>query len=318
METYSSSRVDVVGVLDGDRSPWAEGETCEEILARLQMPVIGELDDLSDVLREVPIDEVHITLPMKSCYAEIDEMMRICEEAGVAVSLSLDLFDREIARPAVKRQGRASRLHYSCVSRARCQLALKRLVDILGSLAALTVLGLPMLAIAAAIKATSRGPVLFRQRRSGLNHRPFEMLKFRTMVADAEARKGDLRHLNEMSGPAFKIKDDPRITSVGRFLRKYSLDELPQFINVLRGEMSLVGPRPPIVVEVEDYEWWQRRRMSTKPGLTCFWQVSGRNEIDFEEWMRLDLKYIDSWSLWLDLKLILKTIPAVLRGSGAS
>ncbi|HLU50141.1 MAG TPA: sugar transferase, partial [Planctomycetota bacterium] len=162
------------------------------------------------------------------------------------------------------------------------------------------------------------GPVFFAQERLGMNHRPFRMLKFRTMVVNAEELKKELEAKNEMNGPVFKMRRDPRVTPVGRILRKLSLDELPQFLNVLKGDMSLVGPRPPIASEVERYEWWQRRRLSTRPGLTCFWQISGRNEIDFEDWMRLDLRYIDNWSLWLDVELILRTIPAVLRGRGAS
>jgi lipopolysaccharide/colanic/teichoic acid biosynthesis glycosyltransferase len=142
------------------------------------------------------------------------------------------------------------------------------------------------------------------------------MLKFRTMLTDAEALRDKIAHLNEQAGPVFKVRNDPRVTPLGRILRRYSLDELPQFINVLLGDMSLVGPRPPIVAEVREYEWWQRRRLSMKPGLTCFWQVSGRNEIGFEDWMKLDLAYIDNWSLWTDLRLLAQTVPAVLKGSG--
>jgi len=160
--------------------------------------------------------------------------------------------------------------------------------------------------------------VLFRQRRCGLNGRIFTLFKFRTMVADAEERIGEVAHLNEMKGPVFKVRRDPRVTGVGRWLRRFSLDELPQLWNVLRGDMSLVGPRPPIPEEVARYERWQRRRLSMKPGLTCLWQVRGRNQIDFEEWMRLDLEYIDNWSPWLDLKILARTVPVVLSGRGAS
>jgi len=159
--------------------------------------------------------------------------------------------------------------------------------------------------------------VFFVQQRSGLYGRPFPMIKFRSMVVDAEARKSDLGHLNEMDGPVFKMARDPRVTRVGRVIRKLSIDELPQLWNVLRGEMSLVGPRPPIPAEVAKYERWQMRRLSMKPGITCIWQVSGRNEVDFETWMKLDLEYIDNWSLFLDLKLLLKTVPVVLVGAGA-
>ena len=182
---------------------------------------------------------------------------------------------------------------------------------------ALLVLAAPLFAlIALLIKTTSKGPVIFRQVRCGLGGREFAFYKFRSMVENAEAAQSQLQHLNEMSGPVFKIGKDPRCTPVGRFLRKFSLDELPQFINILKGDMSFVGPRPPLPQEVEDYERWQRRRLRMKPGLTCLWQVRGRNEIDFDEWMRLDLQYIDTWSLLLDIKIVLKTIPIVLLGKG--
>ena len=197
-------------------------------------------------------------------------------------------------------------------------LMAKRLMDVaLSSL--LLLMGMPVVAaIATLIKVTSQGNVLFRQTRCGLNGRIFTLYKFRTMVEDAEDRRRMLEHLNEMQGPVFKLRSDPRVTWLGRILRRFSLDELPQLWNVVRGDMSLVGPRPPIPEEVAHYQRWQRRRLSMKPGLTCLWQVSGRNQIDFDRWMQLDLEYIDSWSPMLDLKILLKTIPAVLSGRGAS
>jgi lipopolysaccharide/colanic/teichoic acid biosynthesis glycosyltransferase len=167
------------------------------------------------------------------------------------------------------------------------------------------------------IKTDSKGPVFFRQQRVGYNGRLFTCLKFRTMINNAEESRDELLHLNEMTGPVFKITHDPRMTRMGRFLRQTSLDELPQFINVLKGDMSLVGPRPPLPSEVEQYQCEDRRRLSMKPGITCLWQVSGRSNIPFEKWMELDKEYIDNWSLKLDLKILVKTIPAVLRGSGA-
>jgi exopolysaccharide biosynthesis polyprenyl glycosylphosphotransferase len=173
------------------------------------------------------------------------------------------------------------------------------------------------LVIAALIKLTSPGPVLFRQPRCGLHGRSFTFLKFRSMTLGADALKATLAPYNEMDGPAFKMTNDPRVTPIGRFLRRTSLDELPQLWNILRGDMSFVGPRPAVIEEVRQYQPWQRRRLSMKPGLTCLWQVSGRNELTFDEWMRLDLEYIDNWSLWLDVKIALKTIPAVVRGRGA-
>lgn len=174
-----------------------------------------------------------------------------------------------------------------------------------------------MLVLSLFIKFTSKGPILFRQERCGLNRRKFTMLKFRTMVEKADQMKDLLLKKNEMDGPVFKMTDDPRLTKVGAALRKFSLDELPQLFNVLRGEMSLVGPRPPLPKEVSQYDLWQRRKLSMKPGLTCLWQVNGRNNIDFEKWMKMDLEYIDNWSLWLDTKILFKTIPAVIQGTGA-
>src|SRR5262249_14433612 len=173
-----------------------------------------------------------------------------------------------------------------------------------------------LLLVSILIKLTSDGPVIFRQTRCGLGGRKFLLYKFRSMVLDAEGKKHHLEHLNEMSGPVFKLSNDPRCTPIGRFFLKLSIGELRQLVNVRKGDMSFVGPRPPIPEEVEKYERWQRRRLRMKPGLTCLWQVSGRNEIDFSEWMRMDLDYIDSWSLLLDLKIFLKTIPIVLLGKG--
>jgi exopolysaccharide biosynthesis polyprenyl glycosylphosphotransferase len=196
-------------------------------------------------------------------------------------------------------------------------LVAKRAFDLVASAAALVVLSPLFLAIAAAVKLDSPGPVLFRQRRVGLAGRIFTVYKFRSMHHGAEALRPALEARNEMVGPVFKIRDDPRVTRVGRWLRRTSFDELPQFFNVLRGEMSVVGPRPPIPSEVRAYARWQRRRLSVKPGITCTWQVSGRNEVDFDRWMALDLDYIDHWSLWGDLRIVLKTIPAVLLGRGA-
>jgi exopolysaccharide biosynthesis polyprenyl glycosylphosphotransferase len=208
-------------------------------------------------------------------------------------------------------------LSFSSTPSDAIALVAKRAFDLVASAAALVLLAPVLLAIAAAVKLDSPGPVLFRQRRVGLAGRTFTLYKFRSMRQDAEAQRRALEARNEMDGPVFKIRDDPRVTRVGRFLRRTSLDELPQFWNVLRGEMSVVGPRPPIPAEVRRYARWQRRRLSVKPGLTCTWQVSGRNEVDFDRWMALDLDYIDTWSLWGDVRIVLKTIPAVLLGRGA-
>lgn len=334
LEGQGSGAVTVVGVLDS----YARGHSrddCSDLLQRHGVQDYGDVTRLAEVLRRTPVDEVLVTLPIKSCYDQIQATFRTCEEAGVTVSLCGDLFGTHMPGSSDSPSHRVSvhgtvsaptwgparsvpRLTYRPVPHSRLGLGSKRVVDVVGATIALTILAVPMILIAIAVKLTSRGPILFRQERCGLNHRTFRMLKFRTMVKNAEAMKRELEHLNEQEGPVFKIARDPRITPIGRFLRKFSLDELPQFFNVLRGEMSLVGPRPPIPKEVEKYEWWQRRRLSMKPGLTCLWQVSGRNKISFRRWMELDLEYIDHWSLWLDLKLIVKTVPAVLFGRGAS
>jgi exopolysaccharide biosynthesis polyprenyl glycosylphosphotransferase len=196
---------------------------------------------------------------------------------------------------------------------------MKRVLDFIVSLTLIVFLSPLFLITALLIKLTSRGPVFFLQNRLGLNKRRFRIFKFRTMVPDAEKKMKEIEHLNEVSGPVFKIKNDPRITAIGKFLRKTSIDELPQLFNVLSGDMSLVGPRP---LPVRDYEGfnedWQRRRFSVRPGITCIWQVGGRSSVSFEKWMELDLQYIDKWSLWLDFQILLRTIPAVLKGSGAA
>jgi exopolysaccharide biosynthesis polyprenyl glycosylphosphotransferase len=202
---------------------------------------------------------------------------------------------------------------------ASWQALAKEVLDVVGAFALLVLTSPILLATALTIKLTSPGPILFRQQRSGLNGRPFTMLKFRSMVTDAEQLKQELAALNEMDGPVFKLTEDPRVTPIGRIIRRFSIDELPQLMNVLRGEMSLVGPRPLPVDEVKRFDdFAHRRRLSVKPGLTCLWQVSGRNNVrDFKDWVRLDLEYIDNWSLWLDLKILARTIPVVLVGTGA-
>jgi exopolysaccharide biosynthesis polyprenyl glycosylphosphotransferase len=229
------------------------------------------------------------------------------------------MFDLKVARSRVEDfEGDSVVTHYTG-SPEGWPVVVKRMLDFAVSLFLILLL-LPIFAIAAwLIKLTSRGPILFVQKRLGLNKRRFSIYKFRTMVPDAENRIAEIQHLNEVSGPVFKITNDPRMTPIGRFLRKTSIDELPQLFNVLKGEMSLVGPRP---LPVRDYEGfsqdWQRRRFSVRPGITCLWQVGGRSSVAFEKWMELDLQYIDKWSLWLDFQILLRTIPAVLRGSGAA
>ncbi|MCI0651198.1 MAG: sugar transferase [Planctomycetes bacterium] len=312
----------VVGVLDTEpccasvehKSACNE---CDELLARRRIPQLGDPTQLTNVIEANPVDEVLITLPLRTFYDEISRCLRVCTEAGVPVSLTADFFGVSAAEPKFRNWHENDYLlNYARTHRPQWKVAAKRGMDVAGAICALAVFALPMLLIALLVKITSRGPVFFRQERATLNNKPFRLLKFRTMVRDAEQRRHELEHLNEQSGPVFKINRDPRITPLGRFLRKYSLDELPQLFNVLRGDLSLVGPRPPMPSEVIRYEWWQRRRLSMRPGLTCLWQVSGRNRIGFDEWMKLDLAYIDNWSLLLDVKLLLRTIPVLLRGTG--
>jgi exopolysaccharide biosynthesis polyprenyl glycosylphosphotransferase len=280
-------------------------------------PVLGTVDDLERILHDRVVDEVIFVVPGRML-GEFEEAFLLCEDLGVNARIAVEMFPHLIARAQLEEfQGRPL-LTFTTTSTNALALAVKRLIDLTAGMALFLIFLVPGLALAAAIKLDSPGPVLFTQVRSGLHGRRFRMYKFRSMVAGAEAQRDRLQARNEMEGPVFKMRRDPRVTRVGRLLRRTSLDELPQLLNIIKGDMSLVGPRPPIPAEVEKYARWQRRRLSMKPGVTCLWQVSGRNEVDFEEWMRLDLRYIDSWSLWLDLKILLRTIPAVLSGRGAS
>lgn len=281
-----------------------------------ELILLGELDDFEKILRENVVDLVLITLPIKSCYTAMEKVIAICESVGVEVDIPVELFNLKISKSSISIFDKVQFINYYTSPKMNWRMFLKRLFDVFISLFLLT-LWLPLfLILSIIIKATSPGPVFFRQRRVGLNGRIFTMFKFRTMAKDAESMKMDLMDLNILEGPVFKIKNDPRVTKIGQFLRKTSIDEIPQLINILKGEMSLVGPRPPIPDEVDQYKLDDRRRLSMKPGITCLWQVSGRNEIQFEEWMKLDRKYIDQWSLWLDFKILIKTIPAVFRGTG--
>lgn len=291
----------------------------DEVSAETAQPIVGDLEDLAPFLDQEVVDEVVFAVPGRSP-EDFARALAACDERGVDVLLTIP--------PAVPHNGNVEianvtgfdmpMLGISRTPTGEVRLVGKRLLDIIVSTTAIILLSPIMLATLIAIKIDDPGPVLFKQVRSGRNGRKFVMLKFRSMCVDAEAKKKELESLNEMGGPVFKMKNDPRITRVGRFIRKTSIDELPQLFNVFIGTMSLVGPRPPLPSEVAQYKPWQRRRLSVRPGITGLWQVSGRNNIDFEEWMQLDLKYIDSWSLWLDLKILCKTVPAVLFKSGAS
>jgi len=283
--------------------------------------VIGTMEDLRRILTKSVVDELIFALPLKKV-KDVQEYISFAEELGVHVRIMPDwqiqkiMYRPETASISFETFAQLPTLSLSSTPQKDLDLLMKGLIDYIGALIGLVMLSPLFILIALAIKLTSRGPVFFVQERSGLNGRRFPLYKFRTMVQNAEELRDELLADNEMDGPVFKVKNDPRITLVGRFLRKTSLDELPQLFNVVRGHMSLVGPRPPLPEEVEKYTPAQRRRLSMKPGLTCIWQVSGRNNINFEEWMKLDLKYIDNWSLKLDLQLLCRTIVVVFAGTG--
>jgi exopolysaccharide biosynthesis polyprenyl glycosylphosphotransferase len=281
---------------------------------------VADFAALPAFLRKNVVDEVVIAVPMRTMHSEASEVAALCEQQGILIRFASTLFDSKVARRRVEEitEGDSHITHYTG-GLDGWPVLIKRAIDIICSALFLVFLSPVLLLTALLIKMTSPGPIMFVQKRLGLNKRHFGIYKFRTMVVDAEKRMKDIEHLNEVSGPVFKIKNDPRITRIGRFLRKTSIDELPQLLNVFKGDMSLVGPRP---LPIRDYEGfsedWQRRRFSVRPGITCLWQIGGRSSISFERWMELDLQYIDKWSLWLDFEILLKTIPAVLRGSGAA
>lgn len=290
----------------------------EQSHARLHAPVLGTVHGIESVLSDHVVNEVYFASTASHHRVEVQSMIRACEKFGIPFALPACGYRFARAKPACADAIPDGYVHYLSVQNKPIQSGLKRLIDIAASSVALCLLS-PLLAVTAlAVKLDSRGPVLFKQRRVGLHGRTFDMLKFRSMVSNAEDLRAKLIAKNEQTGPVFKMKLDPRITRVGRFIRKFSIDELPQLVNILRGDMSIVGPRPPIPSEVARYQAWQRRRLSVRPGLTCVWQVSGRNEISFDEWMLLDMRYIDHWSLAQDIQLILKTVPVVLKGRGAS
>lgn len=291
-----------------------------EHFRRSGFSVVCDRVTLPEFLRRNVVDEVAIYLPLRSFYEHASQVAMLCEQHGIIMRFDGDVFSLKNARSRAEQEydGESYVAAYTGV-REWGPLAVKRTFDIVLSALALLVLTPLFAVVALLIRLNSDGPVFYSQERVGLNKRRFLIWKFRTMVPDAEKMMAQLEKLNEAAGPVFKIKDDPRITPIGKFLRKSSIDELPQLLNVLKGDMSLVGPRP---LPVRDYEGfdkdWQRRRFSVRPGITCLWQINGRNSIPFEQWMKLDLQYMDEWSLWLDLKILARTIPAVLKGSGAA
>ncbi len=304
-----SGRAQVVGALSIAGEP---------VHRSLGVPVLGPVEGLLDHLQSLPIGKVIVAEDVVRHRDALQAALATCEELGVAFAIPSHPFRLVRSTHADIQIGSDGFLHFQSSLQRPVQQRLKRALDLVASALGLAALSPLLLVIAAAIKLTSAGPVLFRQVRVGRFGAPFVMYKFRSMGVDAERQLVGLRERNEQGGPVFKIRHDPRVTAVGRLLRRFSLDELPQLLNVLIGDMSLVGPRPPLPREVTQYEPWQRRRLSVRPGLTCIWQVQGRNDIGFREWMYLDMLYVDEWSFVGDLRLLLRTIPAVATGRGAS
>ncbi len=304
-------RYDFVGFLDEPTTGGAEFDSVAE-------QPIGSIDELEHILMQQVIDEVVIALPVKSRYQQIQHVIGVCERAGVHAKYGAHLFESAVACPRYDNEGDRAFVAMH-VAPDGYRLVIKRAIDLAGAAIGCALLAPLILVVAIAIKLTSRGPLFYAQDRCGLRKRPFRMYKFRSMFADADKLQAALEDRNEASGPVFKIRQDPRVTPLGRLLRRSSLDELPQLWNVLRGDMSLVGPRP---LPRRDVQRITRptdmRRFSMRPGLTCLWQVQGRSNLSFERWVELDLEYIDTWSLWLDCRILLKTIPAVLSGNGAT
>ncbi len=278
--------------------------------------ILGPYTDFTSIFHQHPVDEV-IIFVLTNELPKIEEIIKICEREGVQVRVNSDFFGRLTKRVTVDQVYGVTFISLLNVSRSEWSEIIKRLMDIFLSAIGIIMLSPLFLLISILIKTTSKGPVFHKLKVFGFNKKPYIMYKFRTMVLNAEEIKNKLAHLNEMQGPVFKIKNDPRVTKVGKYLRKYSLDELPQLWNVLKGEMSLVGPRQALPEELAKYDSWHRRKLSVKPGITCLWQVRGRNKItDFNEWVKMDLEYIDNWSLWLDIKILVKTLWVVLKGTG--
>ena len=302
----------LLGFVDGDWQRMAE-------FKQMGFSLVSDHAGLAEFLRCNVVDEVAMYLPLRSSYEDALKAAALCEQHGIIMRFDGDIFDLKKSRSSPDEfDGDHSVATYTGV-REWWPLVVKRIIDTAFSVILLFLFAPVFVIVALLIAISSDGPIFFRQERLGLNKRRFMILKFRTMVPDAEKMLAKLEEHNEVSGPVFKIRKDPRITSIGKVLRRTSIDELPQLFNVLKGDMSLVGPRP---LPVRDYEGfsedWQRRRFSVRPGITCLWQVSGRSSIPFEQWMKLDLQYLDEWSLWLDMKILARTVSAVLKGSGAA
>jgi len=295
---------------------FVDPEFTSDSTAKLGGYDVYPLESVGSILQNHVVDEVVFAVDLQDL-ARLEPVMQHCADLGIRTRLQLEFLPPAYSRIYLENFRDVQLLSLSSAPDSELRLFFKRVIDVVFSAAALIVLSPLLLVIAAMIRITSPGPILFRQTRCGLGGRHFTIYKFRSMINDAEQLRAELHQQNELDGPVFKISDDPRITTVGRWLRRFSLDELPQLWNVFRGEMSFVGPRPAVPEEVEQYEDWQRRRLRMRPGLTCTWVLEGRNHVDFNRWMQLDLKYIDNWSLWLDAKIFLRTIPIVLSGRGA-
>ena len=280
--------------------------------------VVGQVSQLPDILEKEQVDEMMVCLNLENHFSAITKVGLYARDLGIVLRIIPDSFYTSVFERMQLEEFHGDHVITLFRDRMLIQILLKRILDVVVSSFALLLLSPLMIGVAIAIKLTSRGPVFFSQNRVGMNQRKFRLYKFRSMVIDAEEKKKELMALNEQDGCAFKMKDDPRVTKVGAFIRRTSIDELPQLLNVLRGEMSLVGPRPSLPDEVSRYQWNFRRRLSVKPGITCFWQISGRNNVSFSRWVEMDKDYIDNWSILLDLKILLRTIPAVLSQKGAS
>jgi exopolysaccharide biosynthesis polyprenyl glycosylphosphotransferase len=279
-------------------------------------PVLGRAEDLPKLIDKEVVDEVIFAISQEELQ-RMGDLFLLCEERGITARLAINFFPHLIAKTHLEELDGLPLLTFTTTPKDELLFLLRRVFDFLGSFTLILILSPVLLLIILLIHLDSSSPAIYRQIRCGLNGRKFTFYKFRSMIQGAEEKREKLATFNIMKGPVFKMENDPRVTRVGRFLRKTSLDELPQLFNILRGDMSFVGARPPLPEEVEQYQGWQRRRLSMKPGLTGLWQVSGRNQIDFDQWMKLDLEYIDNWSLWLDFKILLKTIPAIIFGRGA-
>ncbi|HYM13731.1 MAG TPA: exopolysaccharide biosynthesis polyprenyl glycosylphosphotransferase [Bryobacterales bacterium] len=311
LEQAEEYGVKLLAFVEADSGPAGAAITLENGYA------VHTLGELPGMLRNQVIDEIIFAVDRERL-ADLENIFLLCDEQGVRTRVVVNFFPHVNSEVYLDQLGSFSLLTFSATPHDEIRLLVKRAFDFTLALLALALAAAPLALFAALVRLTSRGPAIFKQVRCGLNGRRFTFYKLRSMCHDAEEKKAELEALNERDGPAFKMSKDPRLTLLGRYLRRFSIDEWPQLWNVLKGDMSFVGPRPAVPAEVERYQGWQRRRLRMKPGLTCLWVLEGRDHLDFETWMRLDMQYIDNWSLLLDLKILLRSFPRVLLGRGAS